>query len=233
MSASTQLERILVRSMTKTKRKRKKKIQTRNRKLVEKYPWLIPRNDWTGKIIDGYDYTWTELDGWPKGWVKAFGRVFADELGAALEEAGLSKTYRVFQSKEKYGQCRWYDNGGTQKTHNIIRAFEYISERICYSCGKLDVPMINDGWYCPTCLECFKKNYRRREKWKMEHNPDYEPVSDEYLETLYAECIADEPDENGQYLIPMSYKVKTGYKETEKIIEYDISDIVNKIRKRS
>lgn len=610
MSASTQSERILVRFVTKTKRKRKKKIQTRNRKLVEKYPWLIPRNDWTGKIIDGYDYTWTELDGWPKGWVKAFGRVFADELGAALDEAGLTNSYRVFQVKEKYGcydnktevltkdgwkffkdlsyedqiatlnpktnyleyqypteiiaehyhgkmyrlenrgislcvtpnhnlyiakgsyyngrkncekryydfelctpdkyfdkdkrflktcnwegelrwdefkikgfeyetiirkegeedivrhyikdglsfniipwlrflgfyvaegyvvnkknedrrkeiniafnpytehdlveelitsigfkphfskdnkhacfnsitlgewlvdncgdgalnkkvpnfikelppfyieefltylyigdghktdtsnvlttiskqlsddvqelllkagysfretirdrryshgfvggheiisrhityeinwlqlpyieidmskarkskkfketwidynkcvycvtvpnhiiyirrngkglwcgnSARWYDNGGTQKTHNIIRAFEYISERICYSCGKLDVPMINDGWYCPTCLECFKKNYRRREKWKMEHNPDYEPVSDEYLETLYAECIADEPDENGQYLIPMSYKVKTGYKETEKTIEYDISDIVNKIRKRS
>ena len=221
-----------MRFVTKTKRKRKKKIQTMNRKLVEKYPWLIPRNDWTGKIIDGYNYTWTELDGWPEGWVKAFGRVFADELGAAIDEAGLTNSYRVFQVKEKYGMSRWYDNGGTQKMHNIVTAFEYISERICYSCGKLDVPMINDGWYCPTCLNCFKKNYRSREKWKREHNPDYEPVSDEYLETLYAECIVDTPDENGQYLVPMSYKTKRFSKDGDEIIEHDISHIVTKIRNR-
>ena len=219
--------------MTKKKRKRKKKLQTRNRKLVEKYPWLVPRNAWSGKVIDGYDYTWTELNGWPKGWVKAFGRIFTEELGAVIDEAGLTNGYRVFQVKEKYGSARWYDNGGTQKMHNIITAFEYISERICYSCGKLDVPMINDGWYCPTCFSCFKKNYRRREKFQKEYHSDFEPVSDEYLYNLYNKCIEDTPDENGQYLIPMSYKITHHSKDGSKTIEYDISDIVNKIRKRS
>lgn len=44
-----------------------------NKQLVEKYPFLLPRNRWTGKVQEDYDYSYTELDGMPDGWRKAFG----------------------------------------------------------------------------------------------------------------------------------------------------------------
>ena len=33
-----------------------------NKKLCKEFPFLIPRNRWTGEIPDDYDYTYTELD---------------------------------------------------------------------------------------------------------------------------------------------------------------------------
>ena len=36
-----------------------------NQKLIERFPFLIPRNRWTGKIPEDYDYSYTELDSMP------------------------------------------------------------------------------------------------------------------------------------------------------------------------
>ena len=33
-----------------------------NKKLIERYPFLMPRNRWTGKVPEDYDYSYTELD---------------------------------------------------------------------------------------------------------------------------------------------------------------------------
>ena len=33
-----------------------------NQKLIERFPFLIPRNRWTGKVPEDYDYSYTELD---------------------------------------------------------------------------------------------------------------------------------------------------------------------------
>lgn len=55
------------------KNKRKlKRIKIKNRHLVKKYPWILPRNVWTGKVPDDYDYSYTEWE-LPTGWHKAFG----------------------------------------------------------------------------------------------------------------------------------------------------------------
>ena len=88
--------------MTKKQRKQKKKLQTHNRKLIAKYPWLLPRSAWTGKPLKNYDYTYIEW-GWSPGWDKAFGKMFMEELGEAIKEAGLEHNYRILQIKEKYG----------------------------------------------------------------------------------------------------------------------------------
>ena len=71
-----------------------------NRKLCEKYPFLIPRNRWSGMRIteaqDGgywpgnpeaipeYDYEYTELDSMPEGWRKAFGIQMCEEIKQEL-----------------------------------------------------------------------------------------------------------------------------------------------------
>lgn len=44
-----------------------------NQELIERFPFLIPRNRWTGKVPEDYDYSYTELDSMPDGWRKAFG----------------------------------------------------------------------------------------------------------------------------------------------------------------
>lgn len=44
-----------------------------NQKLIERFPFLMPRNRWTGKVPEDYDYSYTELDSMPDGWRKAFG----------------------------------------------------------------------------------------------------------------------------------------------------------------
>ena len=61
--------------LTKNERIKKKKDIIRNKKLIKKYPWLIPRNRWTDKIPNDYDYSWTELDSMEDGWRKAFGEM--------------------------------------------------------------------------------------------------------------------------------------------------------------
>ena len=86
-----------------------------NKQLVEKYPFLLPRNRWTGKVSKDYDYSYTELDDMPDGWRKAFGEQMCEEIKQELEEKGLLDQYRISQIKEKYGVLCWYDFGFTEK----------------------------------------------------------------------------------------------------------------------
>ena len=57
-----------------------------NRWLCMKYPWLLPRNRWTDKEIEDYDYSWTELDAMPEGWREAFGEQMCEEIQKVLED---------------------------------------------------------------------------------------------------------------------------------------------------
>lgn len=210
--------------MTKKERKRKKKEQMKNKRLIKKYYWLMPLSAWTGKPLKDYDYTFIEW-GWCPGWDKAFGQMFMDELGAAIKESG-QKDYQIVQIKEKYGMLRLYDNGSTQKVCDIIRKYEIISQHICMDCG-CEAPTIDDGWVSVMCFDCFKKHYRSRERYY-----DYEPITDEEIKELYDKYVCDTVDESGNYHIPNSYKYSTFKNGDDITVEVNISDTVNKIRKR-
>ena len=212
--------------MTKKQRKRKKKLQLRNKYLIKKYYWLMPRNVFTGKPLEDYDYTFIEW-GWCNGWDKAFGQMFMDELGAAIKEAG-QKDYMIVQIKEKYGSARLYDNGSTEKVHRIIDKYEIISQNICMDCGR-EAPMINNtGWIMPMCPKCFRKCYRRGEKWRIDHYSNYVSPTDEEIQKIYENIIMDNPDKNGEYRMPDTYTIH-GMTGDEVV---DVSDTVDKIRKR-
>ena len=44
-----------------------------NKKLVEKFPYLIPTNIWTGEVVDNYDYSYNEGEcDLPIGWHRLF-----------------------------------------------------------------------------------------------------------------------------------------------------------------
>ena len=150
-------------------------IKDRNRALCEKYPFLIPRNRWSGKRIteakDGgywpgdpesipeYDYEYTELDDMPEGWRKAFGEQLCEELKQELLASGGEKAlneYMICQIKEKYGYLRWYDFGCTERWFSeILPQYENLSERTCIRCGR-PAKYISSGWISPWCEDCAK-----------------------------------------------------------------------------
>lgn len=129
-----------------------------NKKLIEKYPFLLPHNRWTDEVSEDYDYSYTELDAMPDGWRIAFGEQMCEEIRQELEQVGYLDKYRISQIKEKYGSLRWYDFGCTEKmSREIIPKYEKISAYTCIRCGK-PATRITTGWFCPFCDDCVPKN---------------------------------------------------------------------------
>ena len=144
-----------------------------NKRLCEMYPFLIPWNRWSGKLITDcmngekgywpgnpteipeYDWTYTELDAMPTGWRKAFGIQMCEELREALIEDDDLYRYRVVQCKEKYGSLRWYNNGTKigSRVPDIERKYESMSVCTCIICGK-PATKITTGWIEPYCDDC-------------------------------------------------------------------------------
>lgn len=129
-----------------------------NRNLVERFPFLLPRNRWTGEVSEDYDYSYTELDAMPEGWRKAFGEQLCEELKAELVKAGCLNEYRIAQIKEKYGSLCWYDFGATEKIlSEIVPKYERLSQRTCIKCGA-SATRITTGWISPYCDSCVPKS---------------------------------------------------------------------------
>ena len=151
-------------------------VKQKNRELCEKYPFLIPRNKWSGmriteaqnggfwpgdpEAVPEYDWEYTELDSMPDGWRIAFGEQLCEELKQELLACGGQKAldeYMVVQIKEKYGQLRWYDNGCTDRWFKeILPKYERLSEETCIHCGK-PATLISAGWISPWCDDCAKE----------------------------------------------------------------------------
>lgn len=128
-----------------------------NRRLVEKYPFLLPHNRWTEKKSDSYDYSYTELDNMPQGWRQAFGEELCKEIKQELESTNNLDNYRITDIKEKYGLLRWYDFGGTEKmAREIIPEYVTRSKYTCIRCG-IPATKISIGWISPYCDECANK----------------------------------------------------------------------------
>lgn len=152
-----------------------------NRELIEKYPFLLPRNRWTGKPSEDFDYSYTELDAMPKGWREAFGEQLCEELKQELIRAESERTdspeerrrfvgwyqvdpppdypddllhvWQIMQIKEKYGTLRLYSSFSTPGMGDIIRKYTDLSERTCIDCGK-PATKISLGWISPWCDDC-------------------------------------------------------------------------------
>ena len=147
-----------------------KTTKKQNQTLCKKYPFLIPRNAWSGKkITDGkgywpqspdeepkYNYEFTALDEMPDGWRIAFGEKMCEELRIALEKTGHLNDYYPVQIKEKFGQLRFYTNFSTKETEAIIDKYTAISEKTCIKCGK-PATQITQGWISPFCDKCVPK----------------------------------------------------------------------------
>ena len=126
-------------------------------KLIERFPFLIPRNRWTGKVPEDYDYSYTELDSMPDGWRKAFGEQMCEDIREELVRAEYLDQYRITQIKEKYGTLCWYDFGCTERMlRDIIPKYEHLSARTCIRCGN-PATKVSTGWISPYCDTCAGK----------------------------------------------------------------------------
>lgn len=134
-----------------------------NQKLIERFPFLIPRNRWTGKIPEDYDYSYTELDSMPDGWRKAFGEQMCEDIREELVRAEYLDQYRITQIKEKYGTLCWYDFGCTERMlRDIIPKYERLSARTCIRCGN-PATKASTGWISPTVTLVLAKSVMPRD----------------------------------------------------------------------
>lgn len=141
-------------------------IKQKNKELLEKYPWLYPVSEYTGKPLENYDYSFTWMDDIPLGWNIAFGKQMVEELGALLEKYNYQDEYSICQIKEKFGGLRWYDNGfpteGYEEYKEWLDKYEELSFKTCIDCGK-PAKYFTRGWITPICEDCAKE-YEYTEK---------------------------------------------------------------------
>lgn len=128
----------------------------KNKELCEKYPFLIPRNVFTDKIHENYDYSWTRLEEIEKGWRIAFGEQLCEELKEALANADYVNKFRFSVIKEKWGSLRLDNFGCNQEAWDVIHKYERISKYTCGRCGK-PATKVSTGWIYPYCDECAEK----------------------------------------------------------------------------
>ena len=148
-----------------------------NKKLIERYPFLLPRDGWNDTVREDYDYSYTELDEMPKGWRKAFGNMMMEELREVLVEENFLDGFRILEIKEKWGELRLYTNYHNDKIERIIKKYTTLSRNICIHCGKPDTHMTYGGWYSPVCEECHEKRQQElEEKFGYEKTPYSEIV---------------------------------------------------------
>ena len=125
-----------------------------NKKLIERYPFLLPLHRLTGKHPANFDFGFTELDALPDGWRAAFGEDICKEIMEELTQNDCVNTYHILQIKEKYGQLHWYSQGGTERIHHeIVPKYEKLSKRICIKCGQ-PATLVSKGWISPWCDAC-------------------------------------------------------------------------------
>lgn len=133
-----------------------------NKKLIEEYPFLLPRNRFTDEVCKDYDYSYTEFDDeCPDGWAE-LKLDFYKKLKPLLIKADYLDKFRIVQSKEKYGYWHLYTNGIpksiVKEYYDLFHKYEELSEHTCVFCGK-EAKMCDFGWISPICKECWDKGY--------------------------------------------------------------------------
>ena len=172
--------------------------------LIEEYPYLQPRNVFTGKIPEDYDYEYIlgEHD-LPEGWFELFLQM-CEDLREPLAKADYLDKFRFSQIKEKFGSMRAYTFGATREVQNIIAKYEFLSTQVCCVCSKPATVQTYD-WICPYCFEHVKdSNENLDDCTVIDHKTSYtRRVSSAGVTT---ETTIDCTDEWNRYLARINYQ---------------------------
>lgn len=138
-----------------------------NKKLAANYPWVIPRNRNSDKVVSNYDYSYTELDQLPIGWNRAFGIAMCEDIQKVLNKHRCTESFRILKIKEKYGSLRLYftvDSKEAYKEINeIIEKYTDISIKTCIICGD-EAQWVSQDWISPYCEKCMSGNIKKAGK---------------------------------------------------------------------
>ena len=199
-------------------KKRKTRI-LRNKKLIERYPWIRPVG-WHFERLKTYSYTM--YDDIPVGWKRAFGKIMLEEYRDVLIRHKYLDKFQWIQVKEKYGTLRLYSNAAPEEVLELESKYDYISGYICISCGRINVPVITQGWIEPLCETCYNKRIALEKRWYEKNHKDrrFTYIPYDSLEK-----------ENQKIKMIVEYKCfKADRGEYEKKCDY--TDTINKIMKR-
>ena len=128
--------------------------EEKNKELVEMFPFILPKNNMTGRVPDNYDYSYTALDWMPPGWKKKFGLKMCKDIAKSLTRTGNPRKFQIEDIKEKYGALHVYTYGSTLEIENkILPKYERISQRVCGVCGE-PATKISIAWIYPLCDKC-------------------------------------------------------------------------------
>lgn len=123
--------------------------------LVERYPFLLPKNVFSDKIPEDYDYSYIKHLEIPKGWFRLFLQL-CEDIRQPLIDAGCLDTFRFTQVKEKYNQLRCYHTGAPEVVNDILLKYEQMAYYVCTDCGK-PAKHETQVYFASFCDECLKK----------------------------------------------------------------------------
>ena len=138
------------------------------KKLVERYPYLLPRNVFSGEVPKDYDYTYIRgIWEIPKGWNKLFLQM-CEDIRQPLIDAKYIDEFMFSQIKEKWGRLECYHFGAPEVVHEIIDKYSVMSSYVCTRCGK-PATCETQNWVEPLCDNCgkdFATEYIEKIKFK-------------------------------------------------------------------
>lgn len=146
-------------------------METKIKVLVERYPFLLPRNVFTDKIPEDYDYTYIKYLEIPKGWKKLFFQM-CEDIRQPLIDANYLDKFRFSQIKEKYNTMRCYHFGAPEEVDEIINKYCMMASYVCTNCGK-PAMYETDGYIASFCEECWKDLVRHNSVEPIDFKPYY------------------------------------------------------------
>jgi hypothetical protein len=164
--------------------------------LVERYPYLLPRNVWTDKVPEDYNYTYIRGLELPKGWYKLFFQL-CEDIRQPLIDAGYLEKFRFSQIKEKYNRMECYNFGAPDEVHEIIDKYSVMAKYVCTVCGKPAV-YETSGYIASYCDYCWRDLARHEKGDWLHFKPQYKITGWKNGET-YEKTISFE-DEWNRYL---------------------------------
>ena len=171
--------------------------QQRNKELVERYPFLLPRNVFTDKLPEDYDYSYIRGIGeLPKGWERLFLQM-CEDIRQPLIDAGYLDKFRFTQIKEKYNRMECYNFGAPEDVHESLNKYSMMAGYIWTICGK-PATFESDGYIASYCDDCEKARKYRYRGERINFKP-YFKVSGLTKEGSYEKIVSFE-DEWDRYI---------------------------------
>ena len=79
-----------------------------------------------------------------------------------IENKKISKDFKVYQMKEKFGFLHYYTNFSSNELDELITQAEDKSMITCEQCGKPgEIKDIGGYWYMALCNSCFNKRIKK------------------------------------------------------------------------